>query len=212
MAAEINFDGIQSTQRDHAFDSKNYLSGGIRLKYKNLFPATEGIKEGILLEAGFDKVSPNSKITISSWVYDRAISKIQSEIIDNRAIDVTCYNPEYTFVEKLQTIATKFRIERNSGKIKNNLLRQYYDVAMLLKASSIQKFIGTSAYQEFKKSKFPKTDYEIPINKNEAFLLSESSVRSEFIQRYQATKGLYYKGQIEFEELLGIIHMFIDKL
>lgn len=29
------------------------------------------------------------------------------------AVDTICYDPDYTFVEKLQTIATKFRQQQN---------------------------------------------------------------------------------------------------
>ena len=36
------------------------------------------------------------------------------EIIDNRAKGVPCYDPAYTFVEKLQTVSTKFRQQRAS--------------------------------------------------------------------------------------------------
>jgi len=63
---------------------------------------------GTLLEVGFDDTAPNLPCTISSWALDAAIKK-QVEVIDNRAVSVPCYSPAYTFVEKLQTVSTKFR-------------------------------------------------------------------------------------------------------
>jgi hypothetical protein len=213
LADEINIDGLLKIERDREFDNKrSYLSGGIRLFFENYFPASEGVKEGILLEAGFDIVTPNNKITISSWAYDKAILKIQSAILDNRAIDVHCYDTGYTLVEKLQTITTKFRNEQETGIKRKNLLRQYYDVAMLLQNESVKHFIGTSAYLKHKELRFSQTDLAIPISNNQAFLLSDDTLRSEFKKRYQETKGLYYMGQIEFEKLLDIIHHNIDKL
>ena len=62
-----------------------------------------------MLEAGFDTLTSYNRLTISSWAYDRALTIPGVEIIDNRAVDIACYHPGYTFVEKLQTIATKFR-------------------------------------------------------------------------------------------------------
>ncbi len=110
LAETIFIDGIISIQRDEAFDDTiAYRSGGIRLHYNSITENVEGIKEGILLEAGFDQVTPNSKVTISSWAFERAKQNTAIDIIDNRAFDIICYNPGYTFVEKLQTIATKFR-------------------------------------------------------------------------------------------------------
>lgn len=213
LSEEFEIEGISKIIRDHEFDNdKTYLSGGIRLLYKNYFPSTAGAKEGVLLEAGFDKAAPNNKITISSWTYDRAISQIQSEIIDNRAIDIPCYHPGYTFIEKLQTIATKFRNELESGEIKQNFLRQYYDVAMLLQHETVKEFIGTPQYQEHKKLRFPKTDFDIPIKENEAFLLANRELRDKFKERYESTKSLYYSGQPDFDDLLRIIHSNIERL
>jgi len=51
-----------------------------------------------LLEVGFDDITPNFPRTISSWAYDYAVGKVP--ITDNRAVDVSCYHPGYTLVEK----------------------------------------------------------------------------------------------------------------
>lgn len=213
LAATIRIDGIASVERDNAFDDTDYYrSGGIRLSYKNIFDKIEGIKEGILLEAGFDTVTPNRKVTISSWAYDKAIQTSGISIIDNRAIDIVCYNQEYTFVEKLQTIATKFRKEQSGGEERPNFMRQYYDVYCLLEDSAVQNFIGTPEYIEHKKKRFPAADLEVPIAKNEAFLLNDPAIKADFIKRYKETAALYYNGQPDFEILLKRIKANIDRL
>ena len=119
LATEIKITGIIKIARDMEFDdTENYRNGGIRLFYNNIFDQVEGAKEGILLEAGFDDITPNSAISISSWAYDKAIeSKVN--IADNRAADIICYHPGYTLVEKLQTIATKFRNEQINVMTRN---------------------------------------------------------------------------------------------
>lgn len=93
LSDSIKIDGIVSVERDILFDDTNYYrSGRIRLHYNSYTTPIEGVKDGILLEAGFDDVVPNSKISISSWAYDRAVQNNVS-IIDNRAIDIICYDP-----------------------------------------------------------------------------------------------------------------------
>ena len=54
----------------------------------------------MLLEGGFDATKPNEKRSISSWLYDAALTS-RLEVVDNRAVDVACYHAGYTFVEKL---------------------------------------------------------------------------------------------------------------
>lgn len=212
LSQNITIDGIVLVERDHAFDDETYYrSGGIRLHYKSLTGSISGMKDGILLEAGFDTVTPNEKITISSWAYDKAVAE-NVQITDNRAIDIACYHPGYTFVEKLQTIATKFRQEQESSSIRSNFMRQYYDVYNLLENPIVQTFIGTEDYLNHKEARFPKVDFEIPIKENEAFLLSDPELKSNFKKRYEATSALYYKGQPDFEHLLERLHGYLDRL
>ncbi len=213
LAKTIKIDGIVSVERDVAFDDpENYRSGGIRLHYEATTSAIEGIKEGILLEAGFDTVTPNQSISISSWAYDKATETESIKIVDNRAMNVSCYHPGYTFVEKLQTIATKFRQEQEDGTQKPNYMRQYYDVYCLLEQPQVLDFIGTSEYTVHKETRFPRKDLEIPIAENEAFLLSQPEQRAAFRKRYELTKALYYKGQPDFDEVIGRIKGFIGRL
>jgi len=213
LAKEIAVPGVTSVERDTAFDDeRRYNSGGIRLIYKAATARIEGVKQGILLEAGYDNVVPNSPLTISSWAYDRASSIPGLGIIDNRAMDIVCYDPRFTFVEKLQTIATKFRKEMSTGAIATNYMRQYYDVYCLLGDQRVVDFIGTETYLEHKMKRFPTEDFEIPISDNEAFLLKNPALRENFRRRYEVTKALYYKGQPPFDELLERIGAHVDRL
>ncbi|MEZ7500734.1 nucleotidyl transferase AbiEii/AbiGii toxin family protein [Flavobacterium sp. Arc3] len=212
LAADIKIDGIIDVKRDIAFDdTRYYRSGGIRLNYNSISEGIDGVKEGILLEAGFDTVTPNNNLSISSWAYDRAIEQ-GVDIIDNQAKDIACYHPGYTFVEKLQTIATKFRQEQETGEERQNLMRHYYDVYSLLENKQVQDFIASEEYQAHKTARFPKTDYNIPIAENEAFLLTDKELRNRFRQRYEKTATLYYKGQPNFNEMLAEIGKWVARL
>ncbi|MCX6275360.1 MAG: nucleotidyl transferase AbiEii/AbiGii toxin family protein [Bacteroidetes bacterium] len=213
LSKNIKIDGIISVERDTAFDNeKTYNSGGIRLIYRSVTASAAGLKEGILLEVGFDTITPSTPLTISSWAFYKAQATKGIEIKDNRAINVPCYHPGYTFVEKLQTIATKFRKEQETGNERSNLMRQYYDVYCLLGNEDVINFIGTEAYLNHKKARFPKTDLEIPVSENEAYLLSDTGLRARLAKRYKGTASLYYKGQPEFESLLNRIHRFLYRL
>lgn len=213
FAVTITMDGIISVERDPLFDETDYYrSGGIRLHYGSKTEQVDGIKDGILLEAGFDNVTPNQPITISSWAYNKAKETTTIDIIDNRAIDVLCYHPGYTFVEKLQTIATKYRQEQSGEKDRPNFMRQYYDVYCLLGNEEVQKFIGTPEYEAHKQKRFPKADIEIPISANESFQLNVPEIRADFRKRYIETAALYYKGQPDFDEVLNRLKGYVDRL
>lgn len=213
LADNIKIEGIISIERDSAFDNTTtFNSGGIRLYYESHLGKVSGLKDGILLEAGFDTVTPNSKRLISSWAYDRAASASGLNIADNRAVEIACYHPGYTLVEKLQTIATKFRQEQENGSVLPNLMRQYYDVACLLEHDEVLTFIGTDAYYAHKEARFKGKEKDIDIKNTEAFLLSNQALRENFKQRYAATAALYYKGQPSFDDLLEKIHHQLQRL
>jgi predicted nucleotidyltransferase component of viral defense system len=212
LTHKIKIIGVQSVKRDEAFDEvKQYRSGGIRLQYESVAKSIIGVKEGILLEVGFDTVTPNNPLTISSWAYDKAIQQGVG-IVDNRAIAISCYHIGYTFVEKLQTIATKFRLEQEDKIERQNLMRQYYDVYCLLQNNTVQAFIGSEEYQKHKAIRFPSKDFDISIANNEAFLLKNLKTRERFIERYKKTAKLYYKGQPDFNEVLNEIGRWVVKL
>lgn len=212
LAESLKINGIVSVTRDTDFDdTKSYRSGGVRLHYQSHTEVKDGIKDGILLEAGFDQVTPNTVINFSSWAYEKAIQQ-DVAILDNRAPAIACYHPGYTFVEKLQTVATKFRHEQESKVERQNLMRQYYDIYCLLKNEEVQDFIGTEAYLAHKRERFPAVDFDLPIAENEAFLLGNAAIRTRFIERYKATAPLYYKGQPDFEEMLLEIGKWVGRL
>jgi len=163
-----------------------------------------------LLEVGFDDTAPNMPRTISSWAFDRA-SEAGVPVSDNRAIEVLCYHPGYTFVEKLQTVSTKFRQQQSTGELPPNLLRHYYDISQLLDHPDVTTFIGTPEYYIRKEQRFRKGD-ELAIAENEAFLLSNPEIREQCALAYQATASLYFSGQPDFGSILEKIGKQIDKL
>jgi len=125
LSEKIQIEGIIQVERDTAFDDTDkYRSGGVRLYYTSYTEAINGLKDGILLEAGFDTIAPNRSVTISSWVMDHVKSMNEPfEYIDNIALNVLCYLPGYTLVEKIQTIVNKYRKETQGGQ-PVNFMRQ----------------------------------------------------------------------------------------
>jgi hypothetical protein len=215
LANSLSINGIIEIKRDHDFDDpEKYRSGGIRLFYQSYTPTLEGLKDGILLEAGFDTVTPNQPIDISSWIWEHLDSiNASSHYINNTAIGVQCYHPGYTLIEKLQTIIRKYRNKDNPGASDDkNFMRQYYDVYCLLGDSDIQSFIGSAEYLAHKAARIKGADKQIPLREHPALLLEETEFRESFKSRYQSTSKLYYKGQPNFEEVLARIAMFLPML
>ena len=185
-------------------------SAGIRLYYPNRAGQQSGIKDGILLELGFDDTTPNRPVTISSWAYDAAVTA-GVQIHDNRAVDVLCYLPTYTFVEKLQTVSTKYRLQRAGEAFPANFMRHYYDIYCLLTLPEVQDFIGTPAFESRKVQRFRRGD-ELVAAKNPAFLLEDPEERARFAMAYRKTSALYYQGQPDLAEILARIQLHIDKM
>ena len=204
----IAISGITSVVRDHEFDDARMRSGGIRLLYPEVTGMKSDLKEGVLLEVGFDDVTPNVTKDISSWAYEYAADKVP--IIDNRAQGVLCYDPGYTLVEKLQTISTKYRKQQISGAFPKNFLRHYYDVYCLLGVESVRDFIGTEAYLKHKEKRFRSENKDI--TSNEAFLLGTPELRELYAEKYEATRSLYYKDRPDFGAILDRIAEFANKL
>jgi hypothetical protein len=213
FSKKILIDGIIQVERDTAFDdTEKYRSGGIRLYYTSYTDAIHGLKDGILLEAGFDTVAPNRPVTISSWVmnYVKSLDAV-FEYIDNTALDVLCYFPGYTLVEKIQTIVNKYRKETQGGQAVN-FMRQYYDVYCLLKNPEVQEFIGTPEYLIHKAARFRGADKEIQLPEHPALLLNDQNIRQKFEERYQTSAALYYREQPSFDEIISYIQEYIPKL
>ncbi|RFB76603.1 nucleotidyl transferase AbiEii/AbiGii toxin family protein [Methylovirgula sp. 4M-Z18] len=209
LAQTIRIEGIVEVKRDTAFDNATFFSGGIRLFYKSSNKPVVGLKDGILLEVGFDDVTPNIATDISSWAYDDAVRKV--DIIDNRPKAVACYDPGYTLVEKLQTISTKFRKQQESGEFPSNFMRHYYDVYSLLKRPEVQAFIGTNAYGVHKAKRFRTADNP-DITANQAFILHDLPTRETYKTAYAQTSALYYKTKPTFEQILAEIGRWAARL
>lgn len=60
-------------RRDTSFDDTNKMrNAGIRAEYCSQFTYIPGLKEGIVLELGFDQTTPNLPCDITSWVFEKA--------------------------------------------------------------------------------------------------------------------------------------------
>lgn len=206
---EGRIEGVISVVRDTNFDDEKYRSGGIRLHYKTCFPTIPGIKEGILLELGFDRTAPHQARTITSWALERATAS-NVAIIQNRACDVPCYEPKYTFVEKLQAIVRKYRLYQERGSLTDNFLRHYYDIYCLLQLREVQDFIGTPEYENHKVERFGGDDHKI-INSG-AFKLTGVNEFQLFQAEYMKTQALYYQGQTSLKEILSLISQYVERL
>ena len=210
LAKRIRIPGIESVVRDTQFDDDKMRSAGIRLNYAPRSAALAGVKDGILLELGFDDTAPNRAVTISSWALDTARDRGVA-VFDNRAIAVPCYLPTHTFVEKLQTISTKYRRLDEARAFPANFLRHYYDVYCLLGLQEVLAFLKKPAYQERKAQRF-RTGDEPVIAKNPAFALADAVQRERFAREYRKTEALYYQGQPDFDALMERIHQHIDEM
>ena len=215
LATEIGarpLPGFSAVERDTEYDDPKYRGAGIRLHYPVRTDYLTGIKEGILLEAGFDDTAPNAPCLISSWALDAALGS-PVQVIDNRAVDVPCYSPAYTFVEKLQTVSTKFRLQQaaDSSAFPKNFLRHYYDLYCLLAHPEVLAFIGTPEYEARKLQRFRGGD-NLHIASNPAFTLNDPAVRERYERKYLETAGLYYAGQVPFAAILARIAEHIDRL
>lgn len=198
LATTIRIDGVAKVERDTAFDDVKMRSAGIRLLYPEATGGDSDLKQGVLLEAGFDDVTPNTSCDISSWAYDFAAETVT--ILDNRAFAVLCYDPGYTLVEKLQTISTKYRKQQDTGSFPANFLRHYYDVYCLLGIESVKSFIGTEAYRAHKQKRFRSEEKDI--TKNPAFSLKNEDTFVEYARAYERTKSLYYKERPSLRSIL----------
>lgn len=211
LVGHIDIVGVTQIQRDKEFDDAYMRSAGIRLHYESRNSIPTGVKDGVLLEAGFDQVTPNQPCDISSWAYDRAVETGVADLVDNRALQVSCYEPGYTLVEKLQTISTKYRQQQREGKSPRNFMRHYYDVHCLLKDEQVRAFIGTPEYFEHKDKRFRRGD-EKDLCRNEAFLLTDQKTRDLYEDNYQETRSLYYLNMPSFAEILESIQVRAQQL
>src|ERR1700676_1536903 len=72
---KIKIPGITSVERDTTYDDQTLRNAGLRLTYENHFGSIAGLKDGILLEVGFDQTPPNQSVTVSSVIVHFAEAK-----------------------------------------------------------------------------------------------------------------------------------------
>jgi hypothetical protein len=209
LSQHIKIDGLIGIERDLAFDDEKYRSGGIRLYYPTALEKLKDVKEGVLLEVGFDTVSPHNPLPITSWVYEYA--KDKGSFTDNRAQNVLCYHPGYTLIEKLQTISTKFRKQQEQGAFSENFMRHYYDVYCLLHHPMVLEFIGSEAYKAHKDKRFRMGDIQ-DLTVNEAFVLSDPALLALYEKQFSFTTSLYYREKPTFRTILKKIQETANRL
>lgn len=219
QSRKIFFDRLAKTisipdltfERDPSFDDKDKMrNAGITAQYATLFSSSPDVKPGVLLEVGFDQTTPHLFRPITSWAYEKA-NELGLNVIDNRAIDIKCYCPEYTFVEKLSAISSKYRNQQQMGTFPVNFLRHYYDVYQLLTHDRVLSFIGTDAYFEHKEKRFRPSD-EKTLRQNDAFMFPNEDVKNMYALKYQEKASIYYEDQPPFDKILARIWMHIDNL
>ena len=203
LAGGIKIPGIKAV-RNTQYDDEKAQNGGLALRYEPLFKPLAGIKPEVLLEAGFDRTAPNEPRDFSSWVFDRAL-KVGLDVIDNRARGVRCYNPEYTFVDKLQTICRRYRQRRDRNHAENdrprNFLRHYYDLYKLLEVPRVKAFIGTAEYDDYKKVKIKASDAE-ELATREPFKLEDPKTFALFEREFDHMNTMLLAPAPKFKDLI----------
>ena len=109
--------------------------------------------------------------------------------------------------ETLHTM--KYRQFQETEKLSSNFLRHYYDLYQLLDVPAVQRFIGTSAYQEHKAKRFKSENHNLAASG--AFAL-EGTILKQFEAEYSKTAALYYRGQIPLQQILMRIREDLSRL
>ncbi len=61
---KIKIPGITTVERDTTYDDETLRNAGLRLSYETHFGSIAGLKDGILLEVGFDQTAPNRSLDL----------------------------------------------------------------------------------------------------------------------------------------------------
>ena len=157
-------------------------------------PALGGLERRRLARSRFRYGGAERAKDISSWLYDHAADKgaDHRQPRQGRA----CYDPGYTFVEKLQTISTKYRKQQETEGFPIDFMRHYYDVYCLLERPDVQAFIGTDAYKAHKDERFrPRRQSE---HCRERGLHPERPGNAQaYATAFEDSKALYYGKQAD---------------
>jgi hypothetical protein len=133
------------------------------------------------------------------------VQKRRFIITDNRAQQIRCYHPEYTFVEKLQTISTKVRKQQATGEFGANFLRHFYDIHQLYQQKRIQDFIQTPDYQKHKAHRFKQQD-ALDLTVNLAFNLDkQTAIFQQYEAAYDKIQALFFSPPPSFETIYASI-------
>jgi hypothetical protein len=205
LAALIKIPGI-AVSRNRVYDDAKAQNGGVSLKYDSFFAPAPGLglKPEVLLEAGFARTAPNEPRDFSSWALDKALAA-RLEVADNRAPAVKCFNPEYTFVDKLQTVCRRFRQWRDRNDPQQDRPRQfsrhYYDLYMLLAVDRVKKFIGTPEYEAYKAEKIKGADAP-EFAARSPFTLQAGGAYTLFEKEFKALDSLLLAPGPSFKEVI----------
>lgn len=203
LAQKISIPGIE-VKRDVAFDDTKARNAGISLDYPSCFSPIDGLRSGVLLEVGFDTTAPNEPKDFTSWAYQRA-AKTSLDVIDNRALAIKCFSPEYTFVDKLQTISKRYRLFKERNDAPRKFLRHYYDLYMLLELDRVMGFIGSTEYNTYKDMKLKTKDLET-FKSRAPFHIDDPVIYQLFEKEYQAVKALFwFQPGPKFKDVIGRI-------
>lgn len=202
LAAGIKIPGI-SVERNRVYDDEKAQNGGVSLKYPSHFAALPGLKPEVLLEIGFARTAPNEPRDFSSWALERAL-QVKIDVTDNRALAIKCFNPEYTFVDKLQTICRRFRQYRDRKEERDRprqFLRHYYDLYKLLGVERVKQFIGTAAYETYKREKLRGLDAQ-EFAARTPFTIDDDETRRLFEAEFGSLNNLLLSPGPTFKELI----------
>jgi hypothetical protein len=75
----------------------------------------------------------------------------------------------------------------------------------------VRAFIGTDAYKAHKAKRFPKADNQ-NIAQNDAFILADPETRKTYAKAFAESSALYYADKPTFEQILGEIGKWIERL
>ena len=202
LAATIKIAAV-SVERNRTYDDEKAQNGGISLKYDSHFTVVPGLKPEVLLEVGFARTAPNEPRDFTSWAMERAL-QAKVDAIDNRARAVKCFNPEYTFVDKLQTICKKFRRHRDRNEEHDRprqFLRHYYDLYKLLELERVRQFIGTAEYQAYRREKLRGQDAK-EFETRGAFTFPDEPIYRLFAKEFESMNSLLLSPGPTFHEVV----------
>jgi hypothetical protein len=227
----INFidklEGFSIIKEKSSSFEKSIIGGKFYYDYPSFFKENcpECIKPEILLEPGYRGGSnPYSIKSINSLLANNILKQlngnIPNELEDYKAdilpFELKVLNPERIFLEKVDAI-----INLHKKNILESGTRHYYDIYNLIKLDSVKNLSKnkselitilndiSAVSQKYYGIKEPLTIESIKsCNAFSVDYLGFSLLKKQ----YENEKGIYYKAQTDFEEMIKVIDGFIQKL